>query len=121
MRKSYAGAYVGMLSKPIGADMVYAWPTARISIVGAETAASVIFAREIREAEDPKEMREKRINEYTELFESPYPAAARGYVDEIIMPSETRKAINRALDILGNKWERAPLAKLWKKFGNINL
>ncbi len=121
LRKSYAGAHYGMLDKGIGADLVFAWPTARVTIVGAETAASVIFAREIRESENPAETKAKRISEYSELYENPYRAAERGYVDDIIMPSDTRKVINRALDILENKWERAPFARPWRKYSNINL
>ena len=121
LRKSYAGAHYGMLDKAIGADLVFAWPTARVTIVGAETAASVIFAKEIKEAENPEEVRAKRIKEYSELYENPYHGAARGYIDDIIMPSDTRKVINRALDILEDKWKRAPFAKPWKKYANINL
>ena len=121
IRKSYAGAHYGMLDKGIGADLVFAWPTARVTIVGAETAASVIFAREIRESENPEETRAKRIKEYSELYENPYCAAERGYIDDIIMPNETRKIINRSLDVLENKWQRAPFAKPWKKYANINL
>ncbi len=117
LRKSYAGAHMGMLDKAIGADFVFAWPTANITIVGAETAASVIFAREIRTAENPEEVRAKRIREYSELYENPYPAAERGYVDDIIMPSDTRKFINRALDALENK----TVARPWRKYSNINL
>ena len=121
IRKSYAGAHYGMLDKGIGADFVFAWPTARVTIVGAETAASVIFAREIKESENPAETREKRIKEYSELYENPYCAAERGYIDDVILPSDTRKSINRALDVLENKWQRAPFAKPWKKYANINL
>ncbi len=121
LRKSYAGAHYGMLDKAIGADFVFAWPMAHVTIVGAETAASVIFAREIREAENPEEVKAKRIKEYSELYENPYCAAERGYVDDIIMPSDTRKFINRALDALENKWELAPKAKPWRKYSNINL
>jgi len=117
VRKAYAGAYTGMLNKGIGADFVFAWPTAEVSIVGAETVASVIFAREIREAETPEEVRAKRIKEYSELFENPYPHAERGYTDDIIMPSDTRRVINRALDILENKTVVRP----WRKYSNINL
>jgi acetyl-CoA carboxylase carboxyltransferase component len=117
VRKSYAGAHYGMLDKSIGADLVFAWPTARVTIVGADTAASVIFAKEIREAENPAEVRAQRIKEYSELYENPYRAAERGYIDEVIMPSETRKYINRALDILENKSEARP----WRKYSNINL
>jgi len=123
LRKSYAGAHYGMLDKGIGADFVFAWPTARITIVGAETAASVIFAREIKESENPKETRARRIAEYSQLYENPYRAAERGYVDDVIMPSDTRKVINRALDILEdkNKDNKAFNARPWRKYSNINL
>ena len=123
LRKSYAGAHYGMLDKAIGGDFVFAWPTARVTIVGAETAASVIFAREIREAENPEEVRAKRIKEYSELYENPYCAAERGFVDDIIMPSDTRKVINRALDVLEdkNKDNKAFNARPWRKYSNINL
>jgi acetyl-CoA carboxylase carboxyltransferase component len=121
VRKSYAGAHYGMLDKSIGADFVFAWPTARITIVGADTAASVIFAREIKESANPEETRTKRISEYSELYENPYHAAERGYVDDVIMPSDTRKMINRALDALENKWQRAHKARPWRKYSNINL
>jgi len=117
LRKSYAGAHYGMLDKSIGADFVFAWPTARISIVGAETASSVIFAREIRNAENPEEERARKLKEYSDLYESPYPAAERGYVDDIIAPASTREYINRALDILAHK----RVAAQWRKFSNITL
>jgi len=117
VRKSYAGAHGGMLDKAMGADFVFAWPEAPVSIVGADTAASVIFAREIREAPNPEEVAAKRIKEYSELYENPYPAAERGCVDDIIMPSDTRKLINIALDILANKTVSRP----WRKYSNINL
>jgi acetyl-CoA carboxylase carboxyltransferase component len=106
-----------MLDKSIGADFVFAWPVARITIVGAETAASVIIAKEIKEAANPKEVREQRIQEYRELYENPYVSAQRGYTDDIIMPSDTRKVINRTLDILKNK----NVARKWRKYSNINL
>lgn len=123
VRKSYAGAHYGMLNKGIGADFVFAWPTARVTIVGAETAASVIFAREIRESENPEETRARRIKEYSEIYENPYRSAERGYIDDIIMPSDTRKFINRALDVLEdkNKDNKAFLARPWRKYSNINL
>jgi len=123
VRKSYAGAHLGMLDKSIGADFVFAWPTARVTIVGADTAASVIFAREIRESDKPEETRARRIREYSELYENPYHGAERGYIDDIIMPSDTRKVINRALDVIEdkNKDNKAYNAKPWKKFANINL
>jgi acetyl-CoA carboxylase carboxyltransferase component len=123
IRKSYAGAHYGMLDKSIGADFVFAWPTARVTIVGAESAASVIFAREIRGSDNPDETRAQRIEEFAELYENPYRGAERGYIDDIIMPGDTRKMINRALDALENKNKdnRAYNAKPWKKFANINL
>ncbi len=123
VRKSYAGAHYGMLDKSIGADFVFAWPTARVTIVGAETAASVIFAREIRNSDNPEETRRRRIEEYSQLYENPYQAAERGYVDDIILPSDTRRYVNRALDLLEdkNKHNKAYNARTWKKFANINL
>jgi acetyl-CoA carboxylase carboxyltransferase component len=123
LRKSYAGAHYGMLDKGIGADLVFAWPTAQITIVGAETAASVIFAREIRESANPEETRAKRIKEYGDTYENPYCAAERGYVDDVILPSDTRKVINQALDILEDKDKdhKAFKAKPWRKYSNINL
>ena len=120
VRKSYAGAHMGMLDKAIGADFVYAWPTAHVTIVGAETAASVIFAKEIRSAENPEETKAKRIKEYQELYENAYCGAERGFIDDIIMPSDTRKFINRTLDTLESKsWET--VARPWRKYSNINL
>ncbi|MFC2052191.1 acyl-CoA carboxylase subunit beta, partial [Chloroflexota bacterium] len=123
LRKSYAGAHYGMLDKGIGADLVFAWPTARVTIVGAETAASVIFAREIRESENPKETEAKRIKEYSDIYENPYCGAERGYIDDVIMPSDTRKIINKALDVLEDKDKdnKAFKARPWRKYSNINL
>lgn len=123
VRKSYAGAHYGMLDKAIGADFVFAWPTARVTIVGAESAASVIFAREIRESDNPEETKARRVQEYSDLYESPYQGAERGFIDDIIMPSDTRRMINRALDALVNKNKdnRAVNARPWKKYANINL
>jgi acetyl-CoA carboxylase carboxyltransferase component len=120
LRKSYAGAHYGMLDKSIGADFVYAWPTARITIVGAETAASVIFAKEINNSEDPKATAAQRIGEYSDLYENPYCAAERGYVDDVIRPHDTRKYLCRTLELLKNKnWETNP--RIWRKYSNINL
>jgi acetyl-CoA carboxylase carboxyltransferase component len=117
IRKSYAGAHYGMLDKAIGADFVFAWPTAQVTIVGAETAASVIFAREIREADKPHEVEAQRIKEFSEMYENPYRAAERGYVDDVIDPSDTRKVVNSALDVLEGKF----VARPWRKYSNINL
>jgi len=123
VRKSYAGAHYGMLDKSIGADFVFAWPQARITLVGADTAGSVIFAREIKEAENPQEVRKKKIQEYSEIYDNPYVSAERGYLDDVIMPHDTRKYINRALDLLENKFVTPGTCpwKIWKKYSNINL
>jgi acetyl-CoA carboxylase carboxyltransferase component len=119
IRKSYAGAHYGMLDKSIGADLVFAWPTARITIVGAETAASVIFAKEIKESANPQATKDQRVKEYSGLYENPYVSAERGYTDDVIMPSDTRKMINRALDMLENKSKN--VVRPWRKYSNINL
>jgi methylmalonyl-CoA decarboxylase subunit alpha len=123
MRKSYAGAHYGMLDKSIGADIAYAWPTAQITIVGAKTAASIIFAKEIKTSPNPAETNAKRVNEYSTLYENPYPSSERGYTDDIIMPSETRKMLSRALTILKdkNKNNKAYNARPWRKYSNINM
>jgi acetyl-CoA carboxylase carboxyltransferase component len=123
VRKSYAGAHYAMLDKSIGADFVFAWPTARVTIVGADTAGSIIFAREIRDAENPAEVKAKRIREYSEIYDNPYVPAERGFVDDIIMPHETRKYVNRSLDLLENKFVSPGTCpwKVWRKYSNINL
>ena len=100
-----------------GGDMVYAWPLARITIVGAETASSVIFAKEIKESADPRETAARKIAEYREKYENPYKGAERGYIDDVIDPADTRRQINRALDLLANK----TVARPWRKYSNINL
>lgn len=117
IRKSFAGAYLGMCCKDTGADLLFAWPNSRITLVGPETAASVIFAKEIRSAPNPEEVRKKRIEEYDKLYCNPYKGAERGYIDDIIEPGDTRKYIDHALDILENKVEVRPK----KKYQNINL
>ncbi|WP_124728685.1 acyl-CoA carboxylase subunit beta [Staphylospora marina] len=117
LRKAFGGAYVALNSKAIGADVVYAWPGAEIAVMGAEGAANIIFNREIRESEDPEKTRQARIKEYKEQFSNPYIAAARGMVDDVIDPRETRKMLMHALEMLENKRESRPA----KKHGNIPL
>jgi acetyl-CoA carboxylase carboxyltransferase component len=117
VRKSYAGAYLGMCSKDTGADFVYSWPNVKLNVVGGDTAASVIFAREIRESDDPEKTRQERIEEFNEKFDNPYEAAKRGYIDDVIMPRDTRKIINRTLDLLAKK----TVARPYRKYSNINL
>lgn len=117
VRKAYAGAYVAMGSRYLGADQIFSWPIAEIVSVAPDTAAGVIFRREIMEAEDPEEVRKVRFQEYNEKFVNPYNAAARQDVDDIIEPVETRKKIVEALEMLKDKVETRP----WKKHGNIPL
>jgi propionyl-CoA carboxylase beta chain len=116
-RKAYGGAYVVMNSRALRADVVFAWPTAEIAVMGAQGAVNVIHRREIAEADDPEARRSELINEYEERFNNPYLAAERGLVDEIIEPRETRPALIRALEMLRNKRETLPP----KKHGNIPL
>ena len=106
-----------MNSKTLGADIVYAWPTAEIAVMGAEGAANIIFRKEIAQAEDPITFREQKIQEYREKFSNPYVAAARGYVDDVIDPAATRPMIASALEMLASKRETRPA----KKHGNIPL
>lgn len=117
MRKAYGGAYIAMNSKNMGADIVFAWPIAEIAVMGAEGAISIISRNEIAEAENPEEERERLKLKYERKFSNPFIAAKRGYVDEIILPEETRKKIRGALDILKNKKVESP----HKKHGNIPL
>ena len=116
-RKAYGGAYDVMNSKHIGADMNYAWPSAEIAVMGAKGAAEIIFKREIAAADDPDAKLEEKVDEYTEKFANPYRAARRGYVDEVILPQDTRKKLIRAFAMLENKVATLPK----KKHGNIPL
>ncbi len=116
-RKAYGGAYDVMNSKHIGADMNYAWPTAEIAVMGAKGAAEIIFKREIAEAEDPEAKLQEKVDEYTRKFATPYRAAHRGYIDEVIMPEQTREKLIRAFKMLENKVATLPK----KKHGNIPL
>lgn len=110
-RKAYGGAYDVMNSKHIGADMNYAWPTAEIAVMGAKGAAEIIFKKEIAEAADSNAKWKEKEAEYAELFANPYSAAERGYVDEVIKPSQTREKLIRAFGMLENKAEKAPRKK----------
>ncbi|MEM0351022.1 MAG: carboxyl transferase domain-containing protein, partial [Archaeoglobaceae archaeon] len=103
VRKAYGGAYIAMGSKHLGADIVFAYPTAEIAVMGPEGAAEIVFRKEISSASDPKAMREAKIKEYREKFANPYRAAARGYVDDVIDPKYTRVKIISALRILESK------------------
>ncbi len=117
VRKAYGGAYLAMNSKDMGADVVLAWPTAAVAVMGAEGAANIIYKREIQQAKDPEAVRRKKIEEYRRAFDNPYVAAARGYVDDVISPEVTREQLIRHLETLWDKKESRP----WKKHGNIPL
>ncbi|MDI6756149.1 MAG: acyl-CoA carboxylase subunit beta [Thermodesulfobacteriota bacterium] len=117
LRKGYGGGYVAMCHRELGADAVFAWPTAEIAMMGAEGAANIIFRREIEKALDPEKKRLEKIQEYREQFSNPYVSGRRGYVDYIISPAETRAMIVRAFDMLWNKQEERPK----KKHGSIPL
>ena len=116
-RKAYGGAYDVMNSKHIGADMNYAWPTAEIAVMGAKGASEVIFKKEIAEAADPAKKLLEKETEYAEKFATPYQAAERGFIDEVIEPKETRKKLIKAFAMLENKVAKRPR----KKHGNIPL
>ena len=116
-RKAYGGAYDVMSSKHIRGDMNFAWPTAEIAVMGAEGAVNIIFKDAINGAEDPAAERARLVEEYEVEFSNPYVAAARGYIDEVILPRETRPRLIRALEILADKKDTNPR----KKHGNIPL
>ena len=116
-RKAYGGAYDVMNSKHIGADLNYAWPTAEIAVMGAKGAAEIIFKKEISEAANPEAKLAEKVEEYTKKFATPYRAAQRGYIDEVIMPEQTREKLIRAFQMLENKVAVLPK----KKHGNIPL
>jgi acetyl-CoA carboxylase carboxyltransferase component len=114
-RKAYGGAYLAMCSRALGADIALAWPTAEIAVMGPEGAANIIFRRDIQAADDPAAVRRAKVAEYRERFANPYIAAARGYVDAVIAPEETRAHVVRALQALANKRDGRPP----KKHGNM--
>lgn len=116
-RKAYGGAYDVMNSKHIGADLNFAWPTAEIAVMGAKGAAEIIFKREIADAENPEKKLQEKIDDYTAKFANPYRAAHRGFIDEVIIPSETRDKLIRGFKMLENKVDKLPR----KKHGNIPL
>ena len=111
LRKAYGGGYIAMNSRHLGADFVYAWPTAEIAVMGAEGAANIVFRKEIVAAEDPAAMRQEKIQEYKDKFANPYVAAAKGYVDTVIRPSETREYIVMSLAASARKEVIAPKKK----------
>lgn len=114
LRKAYGGGYIAMGSRHLRADFVFAWPNAEIAVMGPEGAANIIFKKEIMEAENPVEMRKIKIQEYKDKFANPYVAAAKGYIDSVISPAETRRFIEHALKVSSSKCRNQPS----KKHGN---
>ncbi|WP_129724573.1 acyl-CoA carboxylase subunit beta [Xylanivirga thermophila] len=115
LRKAYGGAYIAMCSKHLGADRVFAWPTAEIAVMGPDGAANIIFKKDIQNSTDPISTREQKIEEYRDRFANPYVAAARGYIDDVIEPQASRPCIIGALEMLISKRENRPS----KKHGNV--
>jgi acetyl-CoA carboxylase carboxyltransferase component len=115
LRKAYGGAYIAMSSKHLGADMVMAWPTAEIAVMGPDGAANIIFRKDIEKSDDPIQTRQQKIDEYRTRFANPYVAASRGYIDDVIEPETTRPRLISALQMFESKRENRPP----KKHGNF--
>jgi len=111
LRKAYGGGYIAMNSRHLRADFVFAWPTAEIAVMGPEGAANIIFRKEIMEAEDPEAMRKQKVEEYKQKFANPYVAAAKGYIDSVIEPVDTRKFLIHSLEVSLNKEVKRPKKK----------
>ena len=116
-RKAYGGAYDVMSSKHIRGDLNLAWPTAEIAVMGPEGAIDIVFRRELDAADDREAMRARLAAEYRAKFATPYVAASRGYIDDVIEPRETRPRLIAALEMLAGKRDRNPP----RKHGNIPL
>ena len=116
-RKAYGGAYVVMNSKSIGADLAFAWPSAELAVMGPQGAVEIVYRRELAEAADPVARRAELVEKYTERYANPYVAAERGYVDDVIDPSQTRRVLVRSLRLLASKREELPR----RKHGNVPL
>jgi len=117
VRKAYGGAYVVMDSKSVGSDLSFAWPSAELAVMGPQGAVEIINRREITEAADPVARKAELVDEYTERFANPYIAAERGYVDDVIDPSETRRKVVAGFRLLASKREELPR----RKHGNMPL
>lgn len=111
LRKAYGGAYIAMCSRHLGADQVFAWPTAEIAVMGPDGAANIIFKKEIDESADPAATRKEKIAEYKHNFANPYKASVRGYVDDVIDPAQTRARLCSALTMLLGKRQTLPSRK----------
>ena len=117
VRKGYGGGYIAMCSKELGADLVFAWPTAEIAVMGPEGAANIIYAKEIQAADDPEQVRQTKIGEYRQEFANPYRAGSFGYVQDVIEPSLSRPILISGFEMLATKRFQGPA----KKHGNIPL
>ncbi len=117
LRKAYGGAYIAMNSRSLGADVCLAWPTAEIAVMGPEGAVNIVNRRELEAADDKELKRQELVQEYRERYANPYIAAARGWIDEVIDPRETRAYVIRGLEMVGTKREQ----RLMRKHGNIPL
>ncbi len=115
IRKAYGGAYIVMSSKYIRTDFVYAWPTAEVAVMGAEGAVNILYAKELKEEENPEEAKKQIVAEFQEKFSKPYNVAASGHIDEVLVPAETRSNLIAALELLRDK--KVTVRK--KKHGNI--
>ena len=116
-RKAYGGAYLVMNSKHLRADVSFAWPTAEIAVMGAEGAVNIVFRKEIEKAPNPALKRAELIDEFRRKFSTPYAAAERGFIDDVIEPAETRPRLIKAMRMLSTKRESVPA----RKHGNIPL
>ncbi|MBI1802678.1 MAG: methylmalonyl-CoA carboxyltransferase [Chloroflexi bacterium] len=116
-RKAYGGAYDVMNSKHVRGDIVYAWPTAEIAVMGPEGAVNIVFRRELEQSDNPEETRKQLVEDYRQTFANPYVAASYGYIDDVIEPHTTRPKLISALEMLQNKRDNNPP----KKHGNIPL
>ncbi|ADV66576.1 acyl-CoA carboxylase subunit beta [Deinococcus maricopensis] len=116
-RKSYGGAYLAMNSRDMGADVVYAWPTAAVAVMGAEGAANIVYRRDIQKSDNPEATRAEKIKQYKDTFDNPYVAAAKGYIDDVIPIESTRQRLIQTFEMLEEKQEQRP----YKKHGNIPL
>ena len=117
LRKAYGGAYIAMNSKGIGADRVFAWPIAQLAVMGAEGAVDIVFKKEIEASDTPEKFRKEKIKEYEDKFMNPYLAAEKGYVDEVILPGETRQRLSQTLKMFRTKKK----VQQEKAHGNIPL
>jgi acetyl-CoA carboxylase carboxyltransferase component len=116
-RKAYGGAYVVMDSKSIGTDLAFAWPSAELAVMGPQGAVEIVYRRELADSGDPSTRRAELVEEYVERYANPYVAAERGYVDAVIDPAETRRALRQGLEMLASKREDLPK----RKHGNVPL